>query len=76
MAAIVSLDAYRQRRRPVGNRGPYDRLATLSRETAAPVCEVCGAPIVSDSTKHPREAALLLAELVAERLCASCLVPF
>ncbi len=75
MAAIVSLDAYRQRRRG-GNHGPHYRLAALSRETAAPMCAACGRPIVADSAKHPREAALLLAGLVTEGLCAACFKPF
>lgn len=75
MAAIVSLDAYRQRRRG-GNTGPPVRLAELVRETVAPTCDSRGRPIVLDRAKDPWEARLTLAKLVAERLCASCFSSF
>lgn len=76
MAAIVSLDAYRQRRRRSGNHGPPGRLAELARETAAPVCAVCGRAIVLDRAKDPWEARLTLVGLVAEGRCAACFKPF
>lgn len=76
MGTLHSLDAHRSRRRfPPGARRVSSIPAPL-RETTAPVCEVCAAPIVLARAERHDDSARLLTMLRREGLCASCYAPF